>query len=204
MLKARSFILKLIFCAVMIDANLEVYASVRDSVTFKSSFYMTTRPITDALLAPNIQIGFRTSDFKNTSRNQYLQCGFTYGNYAFFSSRRMFYADPNKEFKQYSAEMDYRFLFRKNKFWSPHLQLTYLNSGYDRYLNVNNLTGLIYELGFQNGRIFHKPGKSMMNSINWGFGVLQHHWQSPNMQSRYEYRALIIYLNWQFGQKSEK
>ncbi len=196
----RFFLIVLIY-----SVNNKVDAFTKDSLDFKPSFYITTRPVTDALLAPNIQVGFRTSDFNNVSRNQYLQAGFTYGNYALLSTRRnVLYSSNRPNNINYSAELDYRFLLRKNKFWSPHIQITYCQIDYERFYNLNKITGLIYEAGIQNGRIYHKPGKSMMNSIHWGAGVLRHRWQSYGGANKYDYTALIVYLNWQFGQKSEK
>lgn len=197
-------VFKPIFLLVLINlVNQAVYSASKDSLNFKPSFYVTTRPISDALLAPNIQAGFRTSDFNNTSRNQYLQLGFTYGNYALYFPRRPYYTYYGDGLKHYSAELDYRFMFRKNKFWSPHFQLSYFQASYDRFFSFpNKVTGLMYEAGFQNGRIYHKPSKSMMNSINWGLGVLYHKWQSPDASDKIEYRSLVVYLNWQFGFKS--
>jgi hypothetical protein len=119
------FIVIVLVCSV----NIEVDAITKDSLNFKPSFYITTRPVTDALLAPNIQVGFRTSDFNNASRNQYLQLGFDYGSYALLSSRRdIIYSSSRPNKFHYSASMDYRFLTRKNKFWSPHFQLSYFKS----------------------------------------------------------------------------
>lgn len=194
---------KPIFLLVLINlVNLAVYSASRDSLNFKASFYITTRPVSDAVLAPNVQVGFRTSDFNNTSRNQYLQVGFNYLNYALYSPRRPLYSYYSEDLKQYSAELDYRFLLRKNKFWAPHFQFSYYKMDYTQYFNQFNVAGMMYEIGFQNGRIYHKPGKSWMNVLYWGFGVSQHQWASIDKISRFQFTNMMVYLNWQFGFKS--
>lgn len=195
---------KPIFSLVLVNlVNQAVYSASKDSLRFKPSLYITTRPITDAFLAPNVQVGFRTSDFNNNSRNQYLQLGLTYGNYALYLPRRPFYTYSGDDLTHYSAELDYRFMLKKNTFWSPHFQLSYFQANYDRFFSFpDKVTGLMYEVGFQNGRIYHKPGKSMMNSINWGVGVLYHQWKSSDALNQIQYKALMVYLNWQFGFKS--
>lgn len=195
----------ILFLILFLVINHNVVAASRDSVSFKPSFYATTRPITDALLSPNIQVGFRTSDFNNASRNQYLQAGFTFGNYAILSSRRdVYYSSSSMLKKHYSAELDYRFLFRSNKFWSPHLQVSYMVYNPERYFDLSPVNGILYEIGFQNGKFYHKPNKNMINTIYWGLGFMQHSLRSLDGHGTYQYSGMMIYLNWQFGFKSMK
>jgi hypothetical protein len=66
------------------------------------------------------------------------------------------------------------------------------------------VNGILYEIGFQNGKFYHKPNKNMINAIYWGLGFMQHSLRSLDGHGAYQYRGLMIYLNWQFGFKSMK
>lgn len=190
------------------SASIGLMAATGDStINFKTSLYVSTRPVQDALLNPNIQIGFRTTDLNNKPKNNYLQLCFNYSSFAKLNYRRPEYSTLRQaeNVQHYVVEADYRFLIKRNKFWSPHVEFSYYS-----FLLTNwwmppySIKGISVNCGFQNGKFYHHPDKSVFNSLYWGLGA-QYTKDLKNLSSYSDYSfAMMIYLNWQFGFKSIK
>ena len=186
--------------------SLSLQGANKDStITFKTKFYVASRPLNDALLIPNIQFGFRTHDFYNQPKNQFFQVGLSFANYAIYSPRKpqyySFWQIPGRI--QYNAEMDYRCLVRRNRFWGPHLEFTYFKAEEIKYALYYRLKGYSIDAGFQNDRYFSNSSKSIFNALYWGAG-LKYSVYDRAPYSSYKKLNVILYLNWQIGFKSMK
>ena len=180
--------------------------TVDSTINFKTNVYISTRPVQDALLNPNVQIGFRTTDLNNRPKNKYLQLGVNYSSFALLNYRRPQYSNLRQagNVKHYVVETDYRFLTKRNKFWSPHLEFSYYNFQLTNWWLTYPVKGIAVNIGFQNGKFYHQSSKSVFNALYWGLGA--QYMKDLKNTSSYSDRSItmMIYLNWQFGYKSMK
>lgn len=194
--------------AFIVSVSISLMGTTVDStINFKTNVYISTRPFQVALLNPNIQIGFRTTDLNNRPKNKYLQLSFNYSSFAKLNYRRPEYSTLRQaeNVKHYVAEVDYRLLIKRNKFWSPHIEFSYYNFLLTNWwMQATPVKGIAVNCGFQNGKFYHHPNKSTFNALYWGLGA-QYMRDLKNTSSySQESITMMVYLNWQFGFKSMK
>lgn len=179
--------------------------------------YVGFKPIGLITGNPNIQFGFRSYRYDSIKKpsNQFLEIGLCYpytktliknDNYLYSSGK------ISPFFLAIQADISYRFLSKRNKYWAPLFESEYVTSTHKFPNNfpVYRSRYLFLKLGFLNGKYYFKDSKKTFHSINWGAAfrykvLLNNFYGYPNSPMAqyvfYEFEdySFKIYVTWQFG-----